>query len=157
MCFFSFQISAIMLTIDVINSLMDLQGYSVCVCVCQSTLEKGTFLLLSSQEEFRKYPPNPLCYEISEHTRRAAPAWREAAVPLGRRRKGSPPVGAPQQLLRLTFGPWSKRPALSGVNIKWWTFSSRAALYLAAKQTAGTHQPALIGIHRRLYKWLWGC
>lgn len=70
-------------------------------------------------------------------------------------RKGWFLVGATQHLLLLTFGPWSKRPALSGVNIKWWTFSSRAALYFCC-QTAGAHR-ALIGIHRRLCKWLWGC
>lgn len=47
-----------------------------------------------------KIPPrNPLLYKIPEHTRGAAPAWRDAAVSQGWRRKGLPPVGASQQLL----------------------------------------------------------
>lgn len=79
-------------------------------------------------------PPKILAVRrfLSTHVEQLLPG-RRLLPPWGWGIKGSPPVGVSQQLLWLTFGPRSKRPALSGVNIKWWTFSSHAALYFGCQ------------------------
>lgn len=106
------------------------EGYSYWEGV---TLEDWWCLWFSSRG-FQNLPrPKPLCYEISQTHMRRSSCLVGGCHPLGWRRKGLPHVGTSQQLLQLTFGSWSKRPALSGVNIKWWTFSSRAALYFCCQ------------------------
>lgn len=97
-----------------------------CMCVQGATENDSECLRLSSPEHFQN-PPTKIHSAMRFSC--AAPDWQEAAVPPGWRRKGLSLVSASQQLLQLTFGPWSKRPALSGAYIKWWTFSSCAALY----------------------------
>lgn len=76
--------------------------------------------------------PQSLC-ELSKPTGGAAPASRHAASPRGGEEKEHLAL---QQMLYLTFGPGSKRPALSAVNIKWWTFSCPLFLLPDTRLTA---------------------
>lgn len=120
--------------------------------VCVQYYWKGPCLCISSQKEFKNTPKIH-----SEHTRGASPAWQEAAIPRAEEEKV-----CLLSALRNSCCSWpsglDQRGLLCLVLISNNEHSAPALPFIfAAKQTAGTHQPVPIGIHRRLYKWLWGC
>lgn len=107
------------------------------VCVCKVLLKRTVNACCYPPQRISKIlPKSTLLWDSQRHARSSCLVG--GCYPPGWRRKGLSPVSASQQLLQLTFGPWSKGPALSGVNIKWWTFSSRAALYFCC-QTDSRH------------------